>query len=59
MKDILALFRRDAELDPEHQAGPDHIGNLVERTQMLGVNERRQKKRETERRPEHPVYGRR
>jgi hypothetical protein len=60
MKDILALFRRDAEHD--HPVDKDDIGLEVERVKMLGYGaERRERVKvpEREKRPEHPVYGRR
>jgi hypothetical protein len=58
MKDILALFRRDAE--HEHPADVDDIGTVVEKVRMLGgVSAPRVRAQEKERRPEHPIYGRR
>lgn len=60
MKDILALFRRDAE--HEHPGGVDEMGGLVERTRVLGVSEKRVSPAGAVRRErgvEHPVYGRR
>jgi hypothetical protein len=58
MKDILALFRRDAE--HEHPVDADDIGVAVERVKMLGgVSQPRARVQEKEKRPEHPVYGRR
>jgi len=58
MKDILALFRRDAEHD--HPVEVDDIGMQLERMKVLGVSEPRVRVPERPNRGvEHPVYGRR
>jgi hypothetical protein len=57
MKDILALFRRDAE--HEHSVETD-VAPLAGRVKMFGGESKaRVREPERERRPEHPVYGRR
>jgi len=62
MKDILALFRRDAEHLPEHAGG---VESLDSRFRVLDGSPRKVErkgvleKKGTRERQEHPVYGRR